>query len=109
MWRARPIFVSSTFSDMQAERDYLRTRIFPELEVRLRERRHNLEWVDLRMGVATASIKDEPERVLRVLNVCLIEVRRCKPFLIVLLGERYGMVPLEERSKAAATEVGFTG
>jgi hypothetical protein len=44
---------------MQAERDCLRTRVFPELEERLRARRHNLEWVDLRVGVATASQRDE--------------------------------------------------
>jgi hypothetical protein len=32
MWLARPVFISGTFADMQAERDYLRTRVFPELE-----------------------------------------------------------------------------
>ena len=62
MWRARPVFISSTFVDMQAERDYLRTRVFPELEERLRARRHNLEWVDLRVGVATASKGEEHKR-----------------------------------------------
>jgi len=56
MWRSRSIFISSTFADMQAERDHLRTHVFPEIEERLRKRRHNLEWVDLRMGVATASL-----------------------------------------------------
>jgi hypothetical protein len=55
MWRARPVFISSTFQDMQAERDYLRTRVFSELEKRLRARRHHLEWVDLRIRVATAA------------------------------------------------------
>jgi tetratricopeptide (TPR) repeat protein len=104
MWRSRPIFISSTFADMQAERDYLRSRVFPELEERLAGRRHNLEWVDLRVGVATASQTDEHVRELYVLKVCLDEVRRCRPFLIVLLGDRYGWVPPEERIKAAAEE-----
>jgi tetratricopeptide (TPR) repeat protein len=104
MWQSRPVFISSTFADMQAERDYLRTRVFPELEERLRGRRHNLEWVDLRVGVATASERDEHVREVRVLKVCLDEVRRCRPFLIVLLGDRYGWVPPEERIKAAAEE-----
>ena len=71
MWRARPVFVSSTFLDMQAERDYLRTRVFPELEERLRARRQHLEWVDLRLGVATAAQRDEGVRELHVLKVCL--------------------------------------
>jgi tetratricopeptide (TPR) repeat protein len=104
MWQSRPVFISSTFADMQAERDYLRTRVFPELEERLAARRHNLEWVDLRLGVATASQRDEHVRELHVLKVCLDEVRRCRPFLIVLLGDRYGWVPPEERIKAAAEE-----
>ncbi|MGO9848375.1 MAG: hypothetical protein ACLPKT_17820 [Methylocella sp.] len=54
IWQSRPVFISSTFADMQAERDYLRTCLFPELEERLRTRRHNLEWMDQRIGVATA-------------------------------------------------------
>lgn len=79
VWQSRPVFISSTFADMQAEREYLRTRVFPELEERLRARRHNLEWVDLRVGVATASQDDEHVRELHVLKVCLDEVRRCRP------------------------------
>ena len=93
---------------MQAERDYLRTRVFPELEERLRARRHHLEWVDLRVGVATASQRDEHARELKVLKVCLAEVKRCRPFLIVLLGDRYGWAPPEDRIKRAATEEGFS-
>src|SRR5580700_637156 len=107
MWSARPIFISSTFLDMQAERDYLRTRIFPDLEERLRARRHHLEWIDLRVGVATASAASEEARELQVLKVCLAEVRRSRPFLIALIGDRYGWVPPEARIKAAAAEEGF--
>ena len=107
MWRARPVFISSTFADMQAERDHLRDHVFLELEERLRKRRHNLEWVDLRLGVATASLADGEARELQVLKVCLAEVRRCRPFLIVLLGDRYGWVPPAERIAAAAVEEGF--
>lgn len=46
MWHARPVFISGTFEDMQAERDHLRTHVFPELEERLKARRHHLEWVE---------------------------------------------------------------
>ena len=76
MWRARPVFISSTFADMQAERDHLRDFVFPELEERLRQRRCNLEWVDLRLGVATLSLGEGEARELQVLKVCLAEVRR---------------------------------
>jgi len=49
-WLTRPIFISSTFRDMHAERDYLREQVFPRLEEKLRERRHHLETIDLRWG-----------------------------------------------------------
>src|SRR5262245_24953150 len=104
-WQSRPIFISSTFSDMQAERDHLRAHVFPALEERLKARRRHLEWVDLRVGVATAGERDAE---LQVLKVCLAEVRRCRPFLIVLLGDRYGWVPPVERAAAAAAEEGLT-
>jgi tetratricopeptide (TPR) repeat protein len=92
---------------MQAERDHLRNFVFPELEERLRQRRQNLEWVDLRLGVATASLAEGEARELQVLKVCLAEVRRCRPFLIALLGDRYGWVPPVDRATAAATEEGL--
>jgi hypothetical protein len=52
-WKSRPVFDTSTFNDMQAERDYLRHHVFPVLEERLRQRRHHLEPIDLRWGVET--------------------------------------------------------
>src|SRR4030095_16065428 len=105
--QSRPIFVSSTFVDMQAERDHLRTHVFPALEERLRGRRCHLEWVDLRLCVAAAAYQDAERRELQVLKFCLGEVQRCRPFLIVLLGDRYGWVPPAERIAAAAREVGL--
>src|SRR5580698_8093025 len=104
MWRARPVFVSSTFADMQSERDYLRTHVFPELEEALRARRLYLEWVDLRVGIATASESDAARRQLQVLKVCFAEVRRCRPFLIALIGDRYGTVMPLDRVSVAALE-----
>jgi tetratricopeptide (TPR) repeat protein len=106
-WQSRPLFISSTFADMQAERDHLRTHVFPALEERLKAKRRHLEWVDLRLGVATAGQADPEARELQVLKVCLAEVRRCRPFLIVLLGDRYGWVPPAGRITAAAAEEGF--
>src|ERR1035437_7145839 len=53
IWQSRPVFVTSTFRDMQEERDYLRAYVFPTLEERLRRRYHFLEPIDLRWGVET--------------------------------------------------------
>lgn len=106
-WRTRPVFISSTFKDMQAERDYLRHVVFPRLEEELRKGRLLLEPIDLRQGVETAELVTEEARELFVLKVCLEEIQRSRPFLIVLLGDRYGWVPPEERMGAATQEVGF--
>jgi tetratricopeptide (TPR) repeat protein len=106
-WRTFSIFISSTFSDMQAERDYLKANIFPKVEEELRNRRIKLEIVDLRWGVDTTSIAKEDEREATVLKVCLDEIKRCRPFFIGLLGDRYGWIPSEERMENAVT--GETG
>jgi len=100
-WRTFSIFISSTFADMQAERDYLKQIIFPRIEEELQKRRIKLEIVDLRWGVDTTSIEQEDEREATVLKVCLDEIKRCRPFFIGLLGDRYGWVPPEEQIKKA--------
>jgi len=101
------VFISSTFSDMQAERDHLRNFVFPEIEERLRAARVHLEWVDLRIGVAADTARSEAEREVQILKVCLEEIKRCRPFLIVLLGDRYGWIPPSDRLVAAGAEMGF--
>jgi tetratricopeptide (TPR) repeat protein len=106
-WRSRPIFISSTFRDMQAERDHLRNFVLPQLEEDLRRRRHHLEPLDLRQGVETGEAASEDQRELLVLKVCFDEIRRSRPFLIVLLGDRYGWVPPTERAADAVREAGF--
>ena len=100
-WQTFSIFISSTFRDMQAERDHLKNVVFPKVEAELRKSRVRLEVVDLRWGVETSAIDDESEREARVLQVCLEEIKRCRPFFIGLLGDRYGWVPAEERMKDA--------
>ena len=94
---------------MQAERDHLRDHVFPVLEERLRERREYLEPIDLRQGVETLTTAEAETRELEVLKVCLEEVRRSRPFLVGLLGDRYGWIPPAERMQAAAEEAGFEG
>jgi tetratricopeptide (TPR) repeat protein len=84
------VFISSTFRDMQAERDELVKRIFPQLRKICEERGVNWSYVDLRWGVT-----DEQTAENKVLPICLDEIRICQPYFIGLLGERYGWVPEE--------------
>ena len=80
------VFVSSTFRDMQEERDELVKHVFPKLRKRCAERGVTWGDVDLRWG-----IPDEEKG--EVLSTCLAEIERCRPYFIGLLGERYGWVP----------------
>ncbi len=92
---------------MDAERDYLRDHGFPRLAERLRERCHHLDTIDLRQGVESAGDADEARREMQVLKVCLDEIERSRPFLVALLGERYGWIPPAERIAAAARDAGL--
>jgi tetratricopeptide (TPR) repeat protein len=82
------VFVSSTFRDMQAERDELVKRTFPALRKLCESRGVTWGEVDLRWGVT-----DEQEAEGQVLPICLAEIARCRPYFIGILGERYGWVP----------------
>jgi len=97
LWRTYSIFISSTFADMQAERDHLKNIVLPKIKEELRKKRIKLEIVDLRWGLDTTSIEQEDEREVTVLKVCLDEIKRCKPFFICLMGDRYGWIPPEKR------------
>ena len=107
VWKARPIFLSSTFRDMHAERDHLRAFGFKRLEERLRARCHYLDTIDLRQGVENAHAADEAAREMQVLSVCLGEIERSRPFLVALLGDRYGWIPPAVRIAAAAHDAGL--
>lgn len=82
------VFVSSTFRDLEAERDELAKQAFPALR-RFCEHR-GLTWsdVDLRWGIT-----DEQASENHVLEICLREITKCRPYFIGILGERYGWVP----------------
>lgn len=101
-WRQCPIFVSSTFRDMHAERDCLRDLVFPAIDERLRQRRRYLVPIDLRWGVDTVG-HDDKEAL--VLQVCFQEIRRAHRLMLVLLGDRYGWVPPLQRVRAAIEEL----
>lgn len=84
------VFISSTFHDMNAERDELVKRTFPQLRKMCEKRGVTLTDVDLRWGIT-----DEQSAEGQVLPRCLAEISSCRPYFIGLLGERYGWVPME--------------
>lgn len=82
------VFISSTFIDMQEERDELVKKVFPQLRKLCEQRGVGWSEVDLRWGVT-----DEEKADGKVLPICLEEINNCRPYFIGLLGERYGWVP----------------
>jgi tetratricopeptide (TPR) repeat protein len=108
IWRSVPVFVSSTFVDMHAERDHLRRFVFPELEERLRRRNCHLEPIDLRWGVSPdMTTADEHAMEMAVLSVCFHEIGRSRLLVIGLLGDRYGWIPPPSALRRAAAAAGI--
>lgn len=82
------IFISSTFRDMMNERGTLVKKVFPELRKKFKDRGVVITEVDLRWGV----LQEEAESG-KVIDICLTEIDKSRPYFIGLLGERYGWVP----------------
>jgi WD40 repeat protein/Ni,Fe-hydrogenase maturation factor len=87
-WEKVTIFISSTFNDMHAERDYLIKDIFPELREWCEERKIHLVDVDLRWGVTEADSSAK-----NTVLACLHNIDESRPFFLCFLGQRRGWVP----------------
>ena len=85
------VFISSTFKDMIADRDELMAQTWPALRSLCRERSVEFVEVDLRWGIT-----EEQSQRKETVQYCLDEIKRCRPYFIGLLGERYGWVPEAE-------------
>ena len=98
------VFVSSTFADLAAERNALQRRVFPKLRKLCKERGARFQAIDLRWGVRDEAALDQ-----KTMEICLGEIERCqktgiKPNFIILLGQRYGWLPLPARIEAGEFE-----
>ncbi len=98
------LFVSSTFSDMRAERSILQKEVFPKLEKLCESKGAKFQAVDLRWGVNEESQLDQ-----KTMDICLGEIARCqrispKPNFIILLGDRYGWQPIPVKIPATEME-----
>jgi hypothetical protein len=94
------VFVSSTFSDFQAERNALQATVWPELKRITAERGCRFQAIDLRWGISR-----EASHAAQTMTICLREISRCqklspRPNFILLLGQRYGYQPLPEQIPA---------
>ena len=95
-WRTVRVFISSTFRDMQAERDHLVRFVFPRLREELLRRRMHLVDVDLRWGVTSEQDAQQ---------VCREIIDECRPRFLCMLGGRYGWTPPGRDRSITADEV----
>jgi len=94
------LFVSSTFTDLRLERDALQEHVFPALSRLCARENAAFQPIDLRWGVSAEAGLDQQTMI-----ICLTELDRCrntglKPYLLILLGDRYGWQPLPPRIPA---------
>lgn len=88
------VFVSSTFSDLKAERNALQEKVFPRLRNLAEAHGCHFQAIDLRWGVSEEAALDQ-----QTMKICLGEIGRCqqvspKPNFLILLGDRYGWRPI---------------
>eukprot|EP00002_Diphylleia_rotans_P039414 TRINITY_DN9131_c0_g1_i2.p1 TRINITY_DN9131_c0_g1~~TRINITY_DN9131_c0_g1_i2.p1 ORF type:complete len:1246 (-),score=226.09 TRINITY_DN9131_c0_g1_i2:104-3841(-) len=81
------IFLSSTFRDMQKERDMFFLQGVPELKGLAKTKGLDLVFIDLRWGL-TAQDSSDGWVVVR----CCDSIKKC-PYFVCFLGSRYGWVP----------------
>jgi len=91
------VFVSSTFEDLKEERDALQREVWPKLRTLCEQHGARFQAIDLRWGVRDEAALDQ-----KTMEICLREIERCqrtgiRPNFIVLLGDRYGWLPLPSR------------
>ena len=82
------VFISSTFNNLQKEREYLLRHIFPKLRNIASKHDVTLTEIDLRWGITEDESKNG-----KVVELCLNEIDNCIPFFIGIIGHRYGWIP----------------
>lgn len=81
------LFISSTFIDMEEEREALKKRVFPHIRDLCETHGISFFPIDLRWGIS-----EEKQQTGAVATTCLKEVDNCRPYFLGIIGNRYGTV-----------------
>ena len=100
----KKFFISSTFVDMNAERDALQQIVFPEINAIAKKYGDVVDCCDLRWGVDTSELESE-DGAKKVLDVCFYEIETCVPYMVIILGDRYGWIPDAETMKKSIENI----
>lgn len=99
------IFISSTFQDMQEERDILHNYVRPAINEFAKAYGEYIEFIDLRWGIDTFEM-DEDAATKKVIDACIESIEKCHPYMIVCMGERYGWaIPAGQYKNKSMTEI----
>lgn len=98
------VFVSSTFSDLVAERNALQQYVFPRLSEYCQKHGARFQAIDLRWGISNEAAFDQS-----TMRICRAEITRCqavtpRPNFVILLGDRHGWRPLPDEIPATEFE-----
>lgn len=102
------LFVSSTFSDFQRERDLLQRRVYPALRALCAAQGFAFQLIDYRWGISEQAGQNQ-----RALPLIFEEIARCQALspelnFLLLMGDRYGSfllpstIPADEHIQIAA-------
>lgn len=99
------LFISSTFSDMDVERCVLQDIVIPNLKKYCSEQGWQFEAIDLRWGISREAALHH-----KTIRICLDAIHRCqelspRPNFFLLLGQRYGWIPVPETILAIDMEI----
>lgn len=98
-WKVLRVFISSTFIDMESERDHLVRFVFPKLQQDLLRWRVHLLDIDLRWGVTAEQDS---------LDICKRVIEECRPRFICILGGRYGSIRKDNDKSYTALEIEYS-
>lgn len=79
------VFISSTFSDMECERDIIVHSVFPRLRQEFSSQMIDITEVDLRWRYPEEDFENS-----KILEICIGEVLHCYPFFVGIVGQQYG-------------------
>ena len=83
------IFFSSTFKDMQEERDIIQKYVRPRAEAYAEKHSESINFIDLRWGIDTSRM-NEQDAMDKIISVCKDKILDSYPYFIGLLGQEYG-------------------
>ena len=82
----KTLYISSTERDMAGERELLHRQVIPTIRQLALDYGEAVDLCDLRHNQSGAQEQTQEQ----LLSVCLDEIDRCSPHMIVLMGEDYG-------------------